>query len=111
MQGLIDGRIDIGVMYTPQRRPNLQMTALMDERLVLVESTASGSSAVDYVHVAWGPEFYAQPRAPYPDLPGPSLSAHLGWPGLPHLLACGRSGHFPLPPRPPPPPPPPQSDV
>src|SRR3546814_5896545 len=45
MQGLIDGRIDIGVMYTPQRRPNLQMTALMDERLVLVESTASGSSA------------------------------------------------------------------
>src|SRR3546814_14161908 len=87
MQGLIDGRIDIGVMYTPQRRPNLQMTALMDERLVLVESTASGSSAVDYVHVDWGPEFYAQHSASYPDMPGPSLSVNVGWPGLRHLLA------------------------
>ena len=101
MQGLIDGRIDIGVMYTPQRRPNLQLTALMDERLVLVESTAPGGSgmnrgAADYVYVDWGPEFYAQHSASYPDMPGPSLSVNVGWLGLRHLLACGGSGYFPL---------------
>lgn len=101
MQGLIDGRIDIGVMYTPQRRPNLQLTALMDERLVRVESTAPGAAAGDhgagdYVYVDWGPEFYAQHSASYPDMPGPSLSVNVGWLGLRHLLASGGSGYFPL---------------
>src|SRR3546814_13503160 len=54
------------------------------------------SSAVDYVHVDWGPEFYAQHSASYPDMPGPSLSVNVGWLGLRHLLACGGSGYFPL---------------
>lgn len=39
MQGLIDGRIDIGVMYTPQRRPRLELRPLMEERLVHVASS------------------------------------------------------------------------
>lgn len=96
MQGLIDGRIDIGIMYTPQRRPNLELTALMDERLVLVESAGPGAARADYVYVDWGPEFYAQHSASYPDLAGPSLSVNVGWLGLRHLLDCGGSGYFPL---------------
>jgi len=105
MQGLIDGRIDIGVMYTPQRRPNLHLTALMDERLVLVQAAVPGASAsiaaagqvpAGYVYVDWGPEFYAQHSASYPDMPGPSLSVNVGWLGLRHVLACGGSGYFPL---------------
>lgn len=105
MQGLIDGRIDIGVMYTPQRRPNLQLTALMDERLVLVQAAGPGASTgsaaagrvpAGYVYVDWGPEFYAQHSASYPDMPGPSLSVNVGWLGLRHVLACGGSGYFPL---------------
>lgn len=105
MQGLIDGRIDIGVMYTPQRRPNLQLTALMDERLVLVQAVGPGASTgsaaagrvpAGYVYVDWGPEFYAQHSASYPDMPGPSLSVNVGWLGLRHVLAYGGSGYFPL---------------
>lgn len=93
MQGLIDGRIDIAVMYTPQRRPNLELVPLVDERLVLVESVLPGS---DYVYVDWGPEFYAQHSASFPDLAGPSLSVNVGWLGLRHLLGNGGSGYFPL---------------
>lgn len=97
MQGLIDGRIDIGVMYTPQRRPNLELTALTDERLVLVESAAAAAGPeAGYVHVDWGPEFYARHSASFPELASPALTVNVGWLGLRHLLGCGGSGYFPL---------------
>ena len=96
MQGLIEGRIDIGVMYTPQRRANLEVLHLMDERLVLVASpVAAGEPRTDYIHVDWGPEFYAQYDVSYPDLSAPGLSVNIGWLGLQHLLAEGGSGYFP----------------
>lgn len=94
MQGLIDGRIDIAVMYTPQRRPKLELRELMDERLVLVETTAADPRG-GYVYVDWGPEFYAQHSASYPDIDGPALSVNVGWLGLRHILDHGGSGYFP----------------
>jgi len=101
MQGLIEGRIDLGVMYTPQRRPNLEVVHLMDERLVLVTSAAGYAEDggdyihVDYIHVDWGPEFYAQYNAHFPDFVGPALSVNIGWLGLQYLLAHGGSGYLP----------------
>ncbi|MCP1741231.1 DNA-binding transcriptional LysR family regulator [Bradyrhizobium japonicum] len=38
MQGLVEGRIDIGVMYTPQSRPGLKVELLIEEQLVLVST-------------------------------------------------------------------------
>lgn len=38
MQGLIDGRMDIGVMYTPQSRPGLKLEQLFEEKLVMVST-------------------------------------------------------------------------
>ena len=35
MQGLVQGTLDIGVMYTPERRPGLGIERLFDEPLVL----------------------------------------------------------------------------
>jgi LysR family transcriptional regulator, flagellar master operon regulator len=96
MQGLIDGRIDIGVMYTPQRRPRLELMPLMNERLVLVASAASESRDATYIYVDWGPEFYAQHSASYPEMAGPALSVNIGWLGLRYLLDHGGSGYFPL---------------
>ncbi|GMG84042.1 LysR family transcriptional regulator [Paralimibaculum aggregatum] len=95
MQGLIDGRLDIGVMYTPQRRPRLEIEMLLEERLVLVASPGPEAGA-RYVHVDWGPEFDAQFSASFPDAGGPMLSANIGWLGLRYLLENGGSGYFPL---------------
>jgi DNA-binding transcriptional LysR family regulator len=96
MQGLIEGRIDIGVMYTPQRRPNLDVVPLMDERLVLVSSAGPTTGApLQYLHVDWGPEFSAQYDASFRDAPGPGLSVNIGWLGLRYLLDQGGSGYFP----------------
>ena len=96
MQGLIEGRIDIGVMYTPERRPNLDVVPLMNERLILVASTGPHDGAApEYLHVDWGPEFSAQYDASFPDAPGPGLSVTIGWLGLRHMLDQGGSGYFP----------------
>lgn len=52
MQQLIDGTIDIGVMYTPQRRPGLEIEPLLEEELVLVTSdTNHRSPGRDHVYI------------------------------------------------------------
>jgi DNA-binding transcriptional LysR family regulator len=97
MQGLVEGRIDIGIMYTPQSRPGLKIEQLFEEQLVLV-STNPGSEPEPqpgYVYVDWGPEFYARHSARFPNFTGPSLTANIGWLGLQHLLENGGSGFFP----------------
>lgn len=96
MQGLIDGRIDVGVMYTPQRRPRLELRPLMTERLVLVAAAGPPGRDAPYIYVDWGPEFYAQHSARYPELAGPPVSVNIGWLGLRYLLEHGGSGYFPL---------------
>jgi DNA-binding transcriptional LysR family regulator len=97
MQGLVEGRIDIGVMYTPQSRPGLQVEQLFEETLILVSTDPNGEPEPQpgYVYVDWGPEFYARHNACFPNFGGPSLTANVGWLGLQHVLENGGSGYFP----------------
>ena len=84
MQGLIEGRTDIGVMYTPQSRPGLKIEQLFEEKLILVSTDPKGKPEPrsGYVYVDWGPEFYARHTACFPNFAGPSLSANIGWLGI-----------------------------
>jgi LysR family transcriptional regulator, flagellar master operon regulator len=97
MQGLVEGRLDIAVMYTPQSRPGLRVESLLTENLILVSSdkTRAPQLGPGYVHVDWGPEFYARHNASFPDFLGPALSANIGWLALQHILGNGGSGYFP----------------
>lgn len=97
MSGLIEGRIDVGVMYTPQARPGLVIEPLLEERLVMVSTLPDPRSepGPDYVYVDWGPEFFAQHSLAFPHYAGSALSVNMGWLGLEKLLACGGSGYFP----------------
>jgi LysR family transcriptional regulator, flagellar master operon regulator len=98
MQGLVEGRINIGVMYTPQSRPGLAVERLSEERLVLVSTKENVESRLeeDYVYVDWGPEFYAQHSVHFPDFAGAGVVANIGWLGLQHILQSGGSGYFPF---------------
>ncbi|MEQ8233301.1 MAG: LysR family transcriptional regulator [Gammaproteobacteria bacterium] len=97
MQALIEGRLDLGVMYTPQYRPGLVVQRLFEETLVLV-STDPRDDALPgrgYVYVDWGPEFGRQHQADFPDYAGAAITVNIGWLGLRHILAKGGSGYFP----------------
>jgi DNA-binding transcriptional LysR family regulator len=97
MQGLIEGTVDIGVMYTPTSRTGLVVEPLFDETLLLVTSDlARGWPDDGYIHIDWGPEFHAQFSDHFPDEPPPTLVANIGWLGVQQLLTYGGSGYFPL---------------
>ncbi len=96
MQGLIEGTVDIGVMYTPTSRTGLVVEPLFDETLLLVTSDlARGWPDEGYIHIDWGPEFHAQFSDHHPDAPTPALVANIGWLGVQQLLIYGGSGYFP----------------
>ena len=98
MQGLVEGRINIGVMYTPQSRPTLTVERLLEERLVLVSTKEKRDAQPDedYIYIDWGAEFYAQHSVHFPDYAGAGVVANIGWLGLQHILQSGGSGYFPL---------------
>lgn len=98
MLGLVDGRIDIGVMYTPQSRPGLKVEPLLEEELVLVMTEATEGSlpmSPNYIYIDWGAEFMSRHSASFPDFTGPGLAANIGWLGLQYILEFGGSGYFP----------------
>jgi LysR family transcriptional regulator, flagellar master operon regulator len=98
MQGLVEGRFDIAVLYTPQSRPGLKVEMLIEDTLVMISTDPAGSAepGPGYVYTDWGPEFYARHSASFPDFVGPGLTANVGWLGLQHIVENGGSGYFPL---------------
>jgi DNA-binding transcriptional LysR family regulator len=96
MQGLIEGTVDIGVMYTPTSRSGLVVEPLFDETLLLVTSDLKrGWPDEGYIHIDWGPEFHAQFSEHHPEIGPPALVANIGWLGVQQLLTYGGSGYFP----------------
>lgn len=97
MQRLIDGSLDIGVMYAPESRPGFAVEMLFEEELVLVasEPEISGMSDREYIYVDWGPEFRADHTLNFPELSTPGVYMELGSLGLRYLLVNNCSGYFP----------------
>ena len=94
---LQEGLLDIGVMYTPQARSGLTIEELLEDKLVLVSSSAEGGGpdSDDYVFIDWGPEFQAEHDMAYMDSAYPAISVSQGMLGLQHILNCGGSGYLP----------------
>ena len=95
---LVDGSLDIGVMYTPQSRPALHVEHLLDEELILVTSDQTETQEPNpdrYVHVDWGPEFLIQLTGSLPELSSPQVIVGIGWMGLQRILMTSGSGYFP----------------
>ena len=96
MRHLVEGTLDIGLMYTPSHSPELVVEHLFDERLVLVSSRRDDEQpGDDYVYVEWGPGFYAQHARHYPDLERPPQIVNIGWLGVQLILSNGGSCFLP----------------
>ena len=97
MRRIVDGTLDIGVMYTPQSRPGFEVEKLFEEELVLVSSEARPSArpGQNYMYIDWGPEFHADHSHHFPDLSTPGLYVELGALSFSYLLENRASGYFP----------------
>lgn len=96
MRHLIEGTLDIGLMYTPSHSPGLVVEHLFDEILVLVSSRRDDTKpGEDYIYVEWGPGFYAQHAQSYPDLERPPQVVNIGWLGVQLILSNGGSCFLP----------------
>lgn len=96
MHRLIEGTLDIGLMYTPSHSPGLMVEHLFDETLVLVSTRSDDTGPrEDYIYIEWGPGFYAQHTQNYPDLERPAQIANIGWLGIQLTLANGGSCFLP----------------
>lgn len=97
-QRLVEGTLDLAVMYRPTRPPGLAIEHLFDEEFVQVSSLPAGARRAtdDYVFVDWGPEFQLDHAAAYPDRVQTGLHLDIGPASLDYLLANACSGYFPL---------------
>ena len=97
MRRLVEGTLDIGLMYTPQHSPGLEVEHLFDERLVLLTTDPEQAwPGQNYIYVNWGPAFYAQHRDSFPDLEQPAQTVNIGWLGIQLILCNGGSCFVPI---------------
>ncbi len=97
MRRLIEGTLDICLMYTPSHAPGLVVEHLFDETLVMVSSNPKTQwPDENYIYVEWGPGFYAKHRESFPDLSRPPQVVNIGWLGVQLILANGGSCFLPI---------------
>lgn len=97
-QRLLEGTLDLAVVYRPVQPPGLVVEHLFDEEFVLVSSRKSGRRRAesDYVFINWGPDFQADHASAHPELATPALNMDLGPLALSYVLGTPASGYFPL---------------
>lgn len=97
MRLLLEGGLDMAVMYTPQLRPGFAVERLFDEELILVAADPDYGPGLDerYVFMDWGPEFSAAHAASWPDVETPRITYAVGSLGLNAIIRRGRAAYFP----------------
>lgn len=91
-----NGALDIAVLYSPHRRPGLDISLLLEEELIAVSTTPKRRELQleDYVYVDWGPDFRAQHDDAFPELRDARTFIALGPLALRYILTIGGSGYF-----------------
>ncbi|MCB1546378.1 MAG: LysR family transcriptional regulator [Hyphomicrobiaceae bacterium] len=95
---LLEGTLDLAILYRPEPPPGLVVEHLFEEELVLVSSVRSGGRrrAGEYAFVDWGPDFRADHAAALPKMTNASLKLEIGSLALDYLLANPASAYLPM---------------
>lgn len=97
MRRVIEGTMDVALMYTPTHSPGIHVQHLFDETLVLLTTDPDKTwPDENYIYVDWGPAFYAQHSSNYPDLERPAQVVNIGWLGVQIIISNGGSCFVPL---------------
>ena len=97
MLGLVEGRLDLAVLYTPQSRPGLVVQHLFADDLVLIgtDPQRRAPAGENHILIDWGAEFLARHKNRFPDMAAPAVNANIGWLALQHLLRQGGTTYLP----------------
>lgn len=96
MRRLVEGSLDIALMYAPTHSPGMVVEHLFDETLMLASSRPEDDQpGPDYIYVHWGPAFALQHAQHYPDLEPPPQVVNIGWLGVQLMLANGGACYLP----------------
>mgnify|MGYP001429964258 CR=1 FL=1 len=97
-QRLLEGTLDLAVMYRPIQPPGHTVEHLFDEEFVLVSCGRGGQRKgnSDYVFINWCPDFQQDHAAAYPELIKPGLSLDLGAMPIEYVIAQELSAYFPM---------------
>lgn len=93
---MVEGTIDMAVMYNPRIRPGINIEHLFDDNMMMV-STLPDTVDIDedYIFVDWGEEFTAFHASLFPDYDHPRMTFNLGQVTLNYLLNNGGSAFMP----------------
>lgn len=96
-RSLVEGVLDLAVLYSPQTHSGLKSELLVEEELVLLEADPppGADHAAEHVYVDWGEEFRYKHRISFPDFSSPIVLIGWGSLGLDYLLEHGGRGYFP----------------
>ena len=95
---LLEGTVQMALMYTPQMRPGLTVNPVMEDDLVLVAGWANPDLSQvrnRYVFVDWGPEFAQAHSTELPDLTGLGLTLATGSMAGDVILQRGMAAYLP----------------
>lgn len=94
---LIEGAVQVALMYNPQLRPGLSVQRVMEEDLVLAASWPAqlDEIAPHYVFVDWGPEFLHAHALSLPTLTNPGKTLALGAMAADYVVNRRAAGYFP----------------
>ncbi len=94
---MVEGVLDMAVMYRPQLRPGLRVEQVFDGQLVLVSGDPDFGPNLDdrYIFMDWGREFVAAHEAAFPYHPVPRTTFAIGVLGLNYVIRSKRAAYFP----------------
>ncbi len=97
-QRLVEGTLDLAVMYRPNQPAGFVAEHLFDEQFVLVTNARAPlrRDASDYVFIDWGADFQQDHAAAYPELANTGLNLDIGSAGVNYMLRNNASGYFPM---------------
>ena len=97
MQRLVEGTLDLAVLYRPVQLPGFINEHLFDEEFVMVTSGKPGSrrAASEYIFIDWGIDFQQDHAAAFPEMLNPPLNLDLGGMALDYLLINDGQAYFP----------------
>jgi len=96
LRRLVEGTLDIAVMYTPRYQSGLSVEPLLVDRLTLVSSVAEPDDPPPYVYVDWGDQAHEVQVSQNPQITPPGIYVANAGLGLRYLLAHGGMAYLPL---------------